>query len=315
MQLGLIAARAQQYDRYWLHGMEDGLKLGKLADELGISSCYFETAQGHGTSGLNPTTALLSQLAQATKRLQIGLDVAAIGQDTPESVAKSTAMLDQMLDGRLFLGTTADKRPEDLALEAATAAWRAEATNIEPTVQYPHPEILSFSETGSPTDVSEAASKGYRPVSASWMASKELAAHWPALVSGATRSMCRVAPRHWHVERSIFICEDADKARDYVLAANSPYRKYYESLLRRIGRLDQLETILRDVVIYGPASYAIDRLSALQEFTGAFGNLHYIDHTWIDPDLAKSSLIAMVEKVMPALGSTATPKQEKLEIQ
>ena len=48
-------------------------------------------------------------------------------------------------------------------------------------------------------------------------------------------------PANWRVARSIFVTNSDKKARDYVMAPNSPYRLYYHNLVTKLkmaGRAD-----------------------------------------------------------------------------
>ena len=55
-------------------------------------------------------------------------------------------------------------------------------------------------------------------------------------------------PANWRVAKSLFVADDDKTARDYVMAPNSPYRQYYQSLatkLRKGGRIELFKTSAR----------------------------------------------------------------------
>jgi alkanesulfonate monooxygenase SsuD/methylene tetrahydromethanopterin reductase-like flavin-dependent oxidoreductase (luciferase family) len=63
------------------------------------------------------------------------------------------------------------------------------------------------------------------------------------------------------------------------------------------------------LVIHGSVNKVVDRILALREETGSFGELVYAGMDFVDPELAKRSMRLMAEEVMPrvnaAIGSSA----------
>ena len=51
-------------------------------------------------------------------------------------------------------------------------------------------------------------------------------------VEGCQKGGRPADPANWRVAKSIFVADDDKKARDYVMAPNSPYRLYYDNLAR-----------------------------------------------------------------------------------
>lgn len=344
MQLGLLRAQACWIDRHWQHVLQDDLDAGKLADDLGFSEAYFAGTPTGEPADLNPSTILAVKLADATHQLRIGIDSAMLGAASARSLAQSISLLDQLLDGRLFLGVLPvgesgriksshdmenradvpnllgevlecwrDNVPDGPRRTTRPAEGRHRSFDLAIPLQQPHPMILALPRTGGCDEVATAATDGFRPVSASWLSQRDVAAHWPALVAGATRGGKWACPSHWRVARSIFICDDQHITEAYVKGPRSPYRKYYEAVLRRTGGDRDLDQLLDDVVISGPASQVADRLCALQALTGDIGTLLYVDHVWADRDLARSSLIQMAEKVMPAVQPATIRHNRELE--
>ena len=70
-----------------------------------------------------------------------------------------------------------------------------------------------------------------------------------------------------------------------------------------------LDYVLDHCVIYGSVSRVVDRILALREETGDFGELVYAGMDWVDPALNKRSMQLMAEEVMPrvnaAIGKSA----------
>jgi alkanesulfonate monooxygenase SsuD/methylene tetrahydromethanopterin reductase-like flavin-dependent oxidoreductase (luciferase family) len=77
-----------------------------LADRLGFDNLWF--VEHHfltGFSGSPCPEVLLGALSQLTKRIRLGFGVSTLPAHHPIHVAERAAMLDQLTDGRLELGT------------------------------------------------------------------------------------------------------------------------------------------------------------------------------------------------------------------
>ena len=101
--------------------------------------------------------------------------------------------------------------------------------------------------------------------------------------------------------------------------ANSPYAFYYEQMRAKMKRGKRLyvfkshkdqadETITHDYVmdhcvIYGSVNKVVDRILALREEIGPFGELVYAGMDWVDPALNKRSMQLMAEEVMPRVNA------------
>lgn len=57
------------------------------------------------------------------------------------------------------------------------------------------------------------------------------------------------------------------------------------------------------LVIAGTVNEVVDGILAFREQVGDFGTLTYACHDWIDPALAKRSMVLMAERVMPAVNA------------
>ena len=102
-------------------------------------------------------------------------------------------------------------------------------------------------------------------------------------------------------------------------AANSPYRFYYKQLqtkLTKAGRhavfkerLDQPDSevtydfVLDRLCMYGTVNKVVDKILALREQVGDFGELVYAGMDWVDPKLEKRSMELMAEQVMPRVNA------------
>jgi alkanesulfonate monooxygenase SsuD/methylene tetrahydromethanopterin reductase-like flavin-dependent oxidoreductase (luciferase family) len=62
-----------------------------------------------------------------------------------------------------------------------------------------------------------------------------------------------------------------------------------------------LDGVLEQLVIWGTPDKVVDELQAFRATTGAFGTLLYAGKDWVDPALARRSMILLAEKVRPAM--------------
>ena len=62
-----------------------------------------------------------------------------------------------------------------------------------------------------------------------------------------------------------------------------------------------LDGVLDELVIWGTPDKVIDDLARFRAQVGPFGTLLYAGKDWVDPALAKRSMVLLAEKVRPAL--------------
>ena len=105
-------------------------------------------------------------------------------------------------------------------------------------------------------------------------------------------------------------------ARDYALGPHSPYRFYYNQLLTKMKKNGRgvlfksdpdmsdddltIEHVLDELVVWGTPDKVADDLLRFKEKVGRFGTLLYAGKDWVDPALARRSMILLAEKVVPA---------------
>jgi alkanesulfonate monooxygenase SsuD/methylene tetrahydromethanopterin reductase-like flavin-dependent oxidoreductase (luciferase family) len=176
--------------------------------------------------------------------------------------------------------------------------------------------------------VTEAAIRGWDPISANFLMPAWVKSHWPKYVEGCERGNRAADPTNWRVAKSVFVANDAATAKAYALDPNGPYVNYYRSLftkLKKNGRIElfktrrdqpddevTLEMICEKLIIYGTPDSVADQILAFQEEVGSFGTLLYAGKDWKDRDLGRKSMILMAEKVLP-LVNAGSPKQKAAE--
>jgi alkanesulfonate monooxygenase SsuD/methylene tetrahydromethanopterin reductase-like flavin-dependent oxidoreductase (luciferase family) len=184
-------------------------------------------------------------------------------------------------------------------------------------LQQPHPPIVVTAVAPFSKGVTEAAARGWDPISANFLMPVWVKSHWPRYVEGCERAGRSPDPANWRVAKSIFVADDDRTARDYVMAPNSPYRQYYQSLatkLRKGGRLElfkrsrdmpdadvTLDFICDQLVLWGSVDRVVDEIQKFRAEVGPFGTLLYAGKDWLDYDLGRRSMVLMAERVLPKL--------------
>ena len=158
--------------------------------------------------------------------------------------------------------------------------------------------------------------RNFHPLSANFLLAKWVKTHWDRYVEGKSEVGDVASPSEWRVARTVFVADDEATARRYGIEdANSPYRAYYDQMMRKMFRakrqnifkdsLDEpdssvtLEGILDKLVILGTVNSVVDQILALREEVGDFGELVYAGMDWVDPALTKRSMELMANQVMP----------------
>ena len=174
--------------------------------------------------------------------------------------------------------------------------------------------------------VTEAAARGWDPISANFLMPAWVKSHWPKYVEGCERGGRAADPANWRVAKSVFVAKDAATAKAYATDPDGPYVYYYRSLFTKLktnGRIElfktrrdqpddevTLEMICDKLIIYGTPESVADQLLAFQDEVGKFGTLLYAGKDWKDRELGRQSMILMAEKVMPRVNA-GTSKQAK----
>src|SRR5260221_6324570 len=93
-------------------------------------------------------------------------------------------------------------------------------------IQTPPPPIMVTVVAPHSKGVTEAAARGWLPISANFLLPKWVATHWPKYVEGRERVGAVADPNDWRVAKSVFVANDLATAREYALGPKSPYRFY-----------------------------------------------------------------------------------------
>src|SRR5579883_523269 len=358
MKLGFFTMPIHPLGKDWHKSLSEDRSAFVLADELGFAEAYCGEHITDQAENITSCIAFLAWIAAATKQIKLGTGTINMPNSHPATVAASIAMLDHMLDGRLNFGISpggllsdaevfgnldADRNAMFLeAINQVLAIWAGEPPyniegkywriSVERTMmreigqgyigrplQKPHPPIVVTAVAPFSKGVTEAAARGWDPISANFLMPEWVKSHWPRYVEGCERAGRPADPANWRIAKSIFVADDMATAKAYATDPDGPYIYYYRSLFTKLvknGRIElfktrrdqpdeevTLESVCKRLIIYGTPDKVVDDLLAFREQVGDFGTLLYAGKDWKDPELARRSMILMAEKVLPRLNA------------
>jgi alkanesulfonate monooxygenase SsuD/methylene tetrahydromethanopterin reductase-like flavin-dependent oxidoreductase (luciferase family) len=359
MKLGFFTMPIHPLNKDWRQSLVEDREAFILADELGYTEGYVGEHLTDRAENITSCVAFLAWVASSTRNLRLGTGTMNMPNNHPAAVAASIAMLDHMLDGRLIFGISPggllsdaelfgnlDANRNEMFLEAINqvlAIWANEppynitgkywTISTERTLmrdigqgyipgplQRPHPPIVVTAVAPFSKGVTEAAVRGWEPISANFLMPAWVKSHWPKYVEGCQRGGRPADPANWRVAKSIFVANDAATAKAYATDPDGPYVGYYRSLytkLKKNGRIElfktrrdqpddevTLEVICDKLIIYGTPDSVADQILAFQEDVGTFGTLLYAAKDWGDRELGRRSMILMAEKVLPLVNAS-----------
>jgi alkanesulfonate monooxygenase SsuD/methylene tetrahydromethanopterin reductase-like flavin-dependent oxidoreductase (luciferase family) len=360
MKLGFFTMPVHPLEKDWRQSLREDREAFILADELGFTEGYVGEHATDQAENITSCAMFIASLIDATKRIKLGTGTINLPNSHPVTVASQIAMLDHLLDGRFIFGISpggllsdaeafgnldADRNAMFLeAINQVLAIWSGEppydlkgkywnvsiSRHLLPEVgqgplpkplQRPHPPIVVTVVAPFSKGVTEAAARGWEPISANFLMPEWVKSHWPKYVEGCERAGRPADSANWRVGKSIFVADDDKIARDYATAASSPYRYYYRQLLTKLihsGRADlfktrrdqpdhevTLDNVCNELIIYGSPNKVVDELLKFRERVGDFGTLLYAGKDWQDPALARRSMALMAEKVIPAINAAS----------
>jgi len=358
MNLGFFTMPIHPVEKDWRLSLREDREAFLLADELGFIEGYVGEHVTDRSENITSCVAFLAWIAAATKRIKLGTGTVNMPNTHPATVAASIAMLDHMLEGRLIFGISpggllsdaelfgnldADRNAMFLeAINQVLKIWESEPPyniqgrfwniSTEKTLmkeigqgiigrplQKPHPPIVVTAVAPFSKGVTEAAARGWDPISANFLMPGWVKSHWAKYVEGCERAGRAADCTNWRVAKTVFVAKDAATAKAYVSDPDGPYIYYYHSLftkLKKNGRIElfktrrdqpddevTLESICDRLIIWGTPESVADQIMAFREEVGDFGTLLYAGKDWKDRELGRQSMILMAEKVMPRVNA------------
>src|SRR5215471_17837570 len=280
MNLGFFTMPIHALEKDWRVSLNEDREAFQLADELGFTEAYVGEHTTDQAENITSCVTFLAWIAPATKRIKLGTGTVNMPNTHPAAVAASIAMLDQMLDGRLIFGISPGGLLSDAEvfgnLEADRNAMFLEAINqvldiwaseppynlhgkywnisvqktliedigqgfIPRPLQQPHPPIVVTAVAPFSKGVTEAAARGWEPISANFLMPAWVKSHWPKYVEGCERAGRPADTANWRVAKSIFVANDRNTAKEYATSQNSPYRYYFSQLFTKLTKAGRIE--------------------------------------------------------------------------
>jgi len=326
-----------------------------LADRLGYSEAYVGEHVTDLAENVTSCLMFLASLAHETRQIVLGSGTINMPNSHPAAIAAQVAMLDHMLQGRFIMGISPGGLMSDAevfgnykkdrnaifleSINMVLEIWKSEGPydlhgnffnistkntsigeigqgSILKPYQKPHPPIVVTAVAPHSKGVTEAAKRGWMPISANFLLPEWVATHWHKLVEGKPGAR----PSDWRVAKSIFVADDDKVAQRYGLGPEGPYQFYFRQLVRKLvgfgGRSNLFKTdpaqpdseitpdyVTRKLVIAGTVNSVVEQILAFRDKVGDFGTLLYPCHDWVDPALGRRSMQLMAEQVMPKVNA------------
>jgi alkanesulfonate monooxygenase SsuD/methylene tetrahydromethanopterin reductase-like flavin-dependent oxidoreductase (luciferase family) len=361
MKLGFFTMPIHPLDKDWRQSLREDREAFVLADRLGFVEGYVGEHVTDRAENITSCVTFIASLIDATKSMKLGTGTINMPNTHPATVASQIAMLDHLLDGRFIFGISpggllsdaevfgnldADRNAMFLeAINQVLAIWSGEPPYnlkgkywtisverqflpdlgqgyIPKPLQQPHPPIVVTAVAPFSKGVTEAAARGWEPISANFLMPEWVKSHWPKYVEGCERAGRPADPANWRVAKSIFVADDEKTAKAYATDPNGPYRYYYSQLYTKLkmnGRIElfktrrdqpdeevTLDTVCDALITYGTPDKVADEILAYRERVGDFGTLLYAGKDWRDPELGRRSMVLMAEKVLPKINAAVT---------
>jgi len=369
MKIGFFTMPIHPLGKDWRKSLAEDREAFILADRLGFSEAYVGEHVTDAAENITSCTMFIASLVSEVKNMRLGTGTVNMPNSHPAAIASQVAMLDHLLDGRFNFGISPGGLASDAevfgnldndrnamfleSINMVLEIWKREAPYnlqgqfwtvstertlladigqgiIPKPLQNPHPPIVVTAVAPFSKGVTEAAARGWDPISANFLLPQWVRSHWPKYVEGCERAGRKADPANWRVAKSIFVAEDMATARRYATDPDSPYRFYYKQLLTKMRKHNRLELfkthrdqpddevtldgVCEKLIIWGTPDKVADDILAFREDVGDFGTLLYAGKDWADPDLARTSMRLAAEKVMPAVNA-AIETSEPVAIQ
>lgn len=183
-------------------------------------------------------------------------------------------------------------------------------------LQKPYPPIAVTGSSPYSGTLKGAGKRGWIPVTANFIGSWAVKTHWEVYEKAAREAGHKVDPQMWRVARSIYVANSDAEAEAFVKQRGGTFDHYFWYLYTLWDRggikgayvphpdmkaeeLDSHELLRDNYVIWGSPETVAEKLVALRDEVGHFGNLLMYSHDWAEPDKMKRSMRLMAENVLP----------------
>jgi alkanesulfonate monooxygenase SsuD/methylene tetrahydromethanopterin reductase-like flavin-dependent oxidoreductase (luciferase family) len=365
MKLGFFTMPIHPLGRNLTEVFKEDRELALIADRLGFTEGYFGEHITDAAETITSALIFIAWVLNDTKQIKLGTGTVNLPNHHPAMVAAEVAMVDHMAEGRFIFGISPggllsdaelfgnlDKDRTAMFVEAIDHIlniWKGEPPYnlkgqhwtisierqtikdigqgyIHKPFQRPHPPIVVTAVAPFSKGVTEAAARGWEPISANFLLPLWVKSHWPKYVDGCEKGGRTADPANWRIAKSIFVADDLATAKRYATEPGGPYYHYHNSLVTKLvknGRANLFKTdqkapdasvtvdgAVNDLVIWGTPDKVADDILAFREQVGDFGTLLYAGFDWVDKPLAIRSMELMAEQVMPAVNRAIGTKSE-----
>jgi alkanesulfonate monooxygenase SsuD/methylene tetrahydromethanopterin reductase-like flavin-dependent oxidoreductase (luciferase family) len=366
MKLGYFTMPLHPPSRNYAQTLKEDREAIIRADKLGFVEALVGEHVTDAAETVTSCAAFLASLMSETKHIKLGTGTLNLPNGHPAQLAATVSMLDNLLEGRFVMGISPGGLPSDwevfgnmdknrnamfvecinhmLAIWAGEPPYnlKGEFWNIStertmiPDIgqgiilkpyQKPHPPIVVTAVEPFSKGVTEAAKRGWDPISANFLLPQWQKSHWGKYVEGCQAGNRPIDPANWRVAKTLFVADDEKTVRDYAYGPQSPYRFYYKQIgykLVRAGRANLFKVnkeqpdsditpdyLVDKLVIAGTVDKVVDDLLAMHEFLGDFGILYYCGMDWVDATIAKRSMQLLAEQVLPRVNTALAAKGKR----
>jgi alkanesulfonate monooxygenase SsuD/methylene tetrahydromethanopterin reductase-like flavin-dependent oxidoreductase (luciferase family) len=264
MKLGFFTMPIHPVGRPLRETLAEDRELAVVAERNGFVEGFYGEHITDAAETITSSLIFIAWALSATKSIKLGSGTVNLPNHHPAMVAAEVAMLDHMADGRFLFGISPGGLLSDAevfgnldkdrtamfveAIDQILAIWSGEPPYnlegrfwsvstertlipelgqgfIQKPLQRPHPPIVVTAVAPFSKGVTEAAARGWEPISANFLLPRWVKTHWPKYVEGCAAGNRPADLANWRVAKSVFVADDMETARRYATAPASPYRQ------------------------------------------------------------------------------------------
>src|SRR5215467_6643628 len=283
MKLGFFTMPIHPVGRNLVETLKEDRELALIAERLDFIEGFYGEHITDAAETITSSLIFIAWILNQTKTIKLGTGTINLPNHHPAMVAAEVAMVDHMAEGRFIMGISPGGLLSDAevfgnldsdrnamfveAINQIVEIWRSDPPYnikgrfwnvctertfmpefgqgfIHKPYQRPHPPIVITAVAPFSKGVTEAAARGWEPISANFLMPEWVKSHWPKYVEGCARADRKADPANWRVAKSIFVADDERTAKAYATDPASPYRYYYSQLYTKLkrGRIELFKT-------------------------------------------------------------------------
>jgi len=308
MRLGYFTMPVHPMHKDWALSLQEDREAVMLADRLGFHDAFIGEHLTDACETITNSMMFLATLISETKTIKLATGTSNLSHIHPVVIAQQAAMFDHLAQGRFIFGVSPGALTSDAEalgiLDQDRNKMFAESIDVILAIWEREPPYdIDFPDNRFKVSTSRTIDK---PLGIGYLG-KPFQKPRPEIVGTVVAPF---SPGVVHMGR-----------RDF----NSPYRFYWHQMYSKMKRgkrlyvfkshKDQpdeeitLDYVLDHCMITGSPNRIVDRILALREEVGDFGEIVYAGVDWADPALEKRSMTLMAEQVLPrvnaAIGKSA----------